>query len=287
MEVIHDPYKFQAYCAALDRVHALGFVPTMGALHAGHLSLVRASRHHDEVTAVSIFVNPTQFGPGEDFERYPRPLEADCELLRQEGVHAVFAPSPEAMYPEGGGTAWIEVEGLSQRLCGASRPGHFRGVATVVLKLFQLAEPTRAYFGQKDAAQVAVIRRMIDDLFLPVELVVCPVVRERDGLALSSRNAYLDPGQRQAARMLSRALRIMGEAFDAGERSTAVLLRQGQEVIAGEPGLRLDYLAAVDGDTLLPVPEAAPGTVFALAAFAGPIRLIDNARVDRDGVYRL
>ena len=286
MDVIREPYPFQAYCAALDGSRALGLVPTMGALHDGHRSLIRASRQRDEVTAVSLFVNPTQFGPDEDFARYPRAEEHDLALLEKEGVQVVFIPDAEAIYPPGDATR-VEVEGLSQRLCGASRPGHFRGVATVVLKLLQLAEPTRAYFGQKDAVQVAVIKRMIEDLFLPLELVVCPIVRERDGLALSSRNAYLSPEERHAARLISRALRIMGEAYDAGERSTRALLMAGTGVIESEPGLRLDYLTVVDGNTLLPVAEAVPGALFAIAAFAGATRLIDNARVNHDGVYLL
>lgn len=286
MEILEDPYHFQAWCASLDATHALGFVPTMGALHAGHAALIRASRRRDEQTAVSIFVNPTQFGPGEDFTRYPRPRERDLELLEKEGVAVAFTPTPAAMYPAGD-TVHIEVAELSGRLCGASRPGHFRGVATVVTKLLQLTQPTRAYFGQKDAAQVAIVRRLINDLFLPVELVVCPIVRERDGLAVSSRNAYLDREQREAAKILSRALRIMGEAYDDGERATPALRLIGRDVIAGEPGARLEYLDAVDANTLLPVEEAGPGTLFAVAAFCGPTRLIDNARVDASGVYLL
>jgi pantoate--beta-alanine ligase len=286
VQVLEDPYQFQAYCASLDASHALGFIPTMGAIHEGHLSLVRASRRQDEVTAVSIFVNPTQFGPSEDLANYPRHLEQDLALLEKEGVQVVFTPTPEGMYPNGVAT-FVDVADLGQRLCGASRPGHFRGVATVVFKLFQLAAPTRAYFGQKDAAQVAVVRRMIHDLFLPVELVVGPIVRERDGLALSSRNAYLSPAERHSARIISRALRIIGEAFDSGERSTPRLLMKGTEVIENEPGLRLDYLTAVDGDTLLPVAEAVPGTLIAVAALVGSTRLIDNARVDHDDLYLL
>ncbi|MGH9482816.1 MAG: pantoate--beta-alanine ligase, partial [Terriglobales bacterium] len=209
MKILRDPGEFRAFCAGCSE---LGLVPTMGALHEGHLALVRASRRRDAATAVSVFVNPTQFGPNEDFDRYPRTFEADCGLLEAEGTQAVFAPSAEAMYPPGHATR-IEVEGLSQRLCGASRPGHFRGVATVVYKLFALARPARAYFGQKDAAQVAVIARMVSDLMLPVELVVCPIVREADGLALSSRNALLSPDERRAAPALARALRQVGAAY--------------------------------------------------------------------------
>lgn len=283
MEVIREPQPFQAWCAAQ---HELGLVPTMGALHAGHLALVRASRARDAVTAVSIFVNPTQFGPNEDFARYPRMLEQDCALLEAEGVQAVFTPEAVTMYP-GGASTFVEVEGLSNRLCGASRPGHFRGVATVVLKLFELARPARAYFGQKDAAQVAVLRRMVRDCFLPVAMVVCPIVREPDGLALSSRNLLLSPEGRIAARGLSRGLRAIAEVYAAGERSTAKLLGLGRAELAREPLLRLDYFSAVDENTLLPVEQAAPGTLFAVAAFDGHVRLIDNGHIDSSGQFIL
>ncbi|MGH9467664.1 MAG: pantoate--beta-alanine ligase [Terriglobales bacterium] len=283
MQVIRDPRALQARCAAFTN---LGLVPTMGALHAGHLALVRASRSRDAASAVSIFVNPTQFGPNEDFARYPRSFDQDCALLEREGVDVVFAPAAEAMYPPGAAT-FVEVEGLSGRLCGASRPGHFRGVATVVLKLFSLARPARAYFGQKDAAQVAVLRRMVADCFLPVELVVCPIVREPDGLALSSRNRLLNPRERKAALALSRGLRALADAYAAGERFAAALVEVGRAEIAAEPALRLDYFTAVDENTLLPVDRAAPGTLFAVAAFAGSTRLIDNAHVDAGGEMRL
>ncbi|HET9784397.1 MAG TPA: pantoate--beta-alanine ligase, partial [Terriglobales bacterium] len=263
-----------------------GLVPTMGALHAGHMALVAASRQRDAATAVSIFVNPTQFGPHEDFDRYPRSLESDCELLRAAGVELVFAPPAGAIYPDGAAT-FVTVEGLSDRLCGASRPGHFRGVATVVLKLFELARPRRAYFGQKDAAQCAVLRRMVRDFFLPIAMVVCPIVREPDGVAMSSRNLLLTPDQRQAARSLSRGLRRLGEAYAAGERDTAALLAHGRAVITAEPGLRLDYFSAVDGDSLLPLVTAAPDALFAVAAFAGPTRLIDNAHLDSGGNFQM
>ncbi|HWG38057.1 MAG TPA: pantoate--beta-alanine ligase [Terriglobales bacterium] len=286
MEIFQDPLQFQAWCASVDGERALGFVPTMGALHEGHLSLVQASLRRDAVTAVSIFVNPTQFGPSEDFDRYPRMLAQDCALLEDAGVALVFAPAAETMYGPGDATR-VEVSGLESRLDGGSRPGHFRGVATVVLKLLQLAAPTRAYFGQKDAAQVAVIQRLVRDLFLPVEIVVCPTVREPDGVAMSSRNAMLSPAGRAAARALPLALRRMGEEYEAGERSTAALVALGTAAIAAEPGLRLDFLQAVDAETLLPVEFAAPGTLFALAAFAGAVRLIDNARVDADAAWRL
>src|SRR5947209_3273055 len=181
----------------------LGLVPTMGALHEGHLSLVRAAKAQSDVVVVSIFVNPTQFGPNEDYAKYPRTFERDCQMLEREGVDVVFAPSVEEMYPNGAVT-YVCVEGLSEKLCGKSRPGHFRGVTTVVSKLFQAAEPDKAFFGQKDAAQVAIIRRMVRDLNMPVEIVVCPILRESDGLAMGSRNAYLNPQQHQSALVLSR-----------------------------------------------------------------------------------
>ena len=275
MQVVADPAEFHGLCRGWAAAGGLGLVPTMGALHAGHLSLVRASRERDAVTAVSIFVNPLQFGPGEDFARYPRALERDCALLEREGVTAVFTPAAEAMYPADFATA-VEVAGLSERLCGASRPGHFRGVATVVLKLFLLAQPARAYFGQKDAAQVAVIRRMARDLAAPVEIVVCPIVREPDGLAMSSRNAYLDAAARRHALALYRSLGVMRDRYQAGERDPARLLAAGRAVLEAEPGVRPDYVAAVDPDSLLPVSVAGPGTLLAVAAFVGPARLIDN-----------
>jgi pantoate--beta-alanine ligase len=283
VRIIQDPLEFQAACAASPE---LGLVPTMGALHAGHMALVAASRQRDAATAVSIFVNPTQFGPQEDFARYPRTLEKDCALLREAGVDLVFAPPAAAMYPDGA-AGFVTVEGLSDRLCGASRPGHFRGVATVVLKLFELARPRRAYFGQKDAAQCAVLRRMVRDFFLPIEMVVCPIVRESDGVAMSSRNLLLSPEERQAARALSRGLRRLGDAYAAGERDTAALLALGRAEIAAEPGLRLDYFSAVDGGSLLPVPTALPNALFAVAAFAGQTRLIDNAQLDSGGNFQM
>jgi pantoate--beta-alanine ligase len=247
----------------------------MGALHEGHLSLVRAAKAGCEAVVASIFVNPTQFGPNEDFSKYPRTFEADCALLKAEGVDAVFAPAPEEMYRPGSAT-FVEVAGLSDSLDGASRPGHFRGVATVVAKLFLAAEPDRAYFGQKDAAQVAVLRRMVADLGLPVELVVCPIVREADGLAMSSRNRYLSQEERRQALVLSRALHAVQRRAQSGERETSLLAEAARQVFATEPAVRVDYIAAVDWRTLLPVEEAAPGTLFAVAAWIGQTRLIDN-----------
>jgi len=255
---------------------AIGLVPTMGALHAGHASLIRAASHACAHVVVSIFVNPTQFGPNEDFERYPRSFGEDCRLAEAEGAEAVFAPAVEELYPAGAAT-YVEVSGLSVRLDGASRPGHFRGVATVVTKLLAAAEADRAYFGQKDAAQVAVLRRMVADLRLGTELVVCPIVREADGLALSSRNRYLNEAERAQALVLSRAVRRVEALLKAGERRAEVLLAAARATFATEPEVRVDYVELVDWGTLEPVETAAPGTLFAVAAWVGATRLIDNA----------
>jgi pantoate--beta-alanine ligase len=253
----------------------IGLAPTMGALHEGHLSLVRAAKASCGAVAASIFVNPTQFGPNEDFALYPRTFDADCALLEAEGVDVVFAPVPEEMYRPGS-TTFVEVAGLSERLDGKSRPGHFRGVATVVAKLFLAAEPDRAFFGQKDAAQVAVIRRMTADLGLPVEIVVCPIVREPDGLAMSSRNRYLSTEERKQALVLSRALSaVQGLAAGGGTRASA-LIEAARRVISSEPAVRVDYIAAVDWATLEAVDEIGSGALFAVAAYVGSTRLIDN-----------
>ena len=254
----------------------IGLVPTMGALHQGHASLIRAARKQCDVVVVTIFVNPTQFGPQEDFARYPRTFEADCALARREGADAVFAPTVEEMYPAGA-TTFVEVEGLSGRLDGASRPGHFRGVATVVTKLLIAAEADRAYFGQKDAAQVAVLWRMATDLRIGTEIVVCPIVREADGLALSSRNVYLSAEERRQALVLSCAVRRVEKLVADGERRRDVLLGAAHAEVAKEPAVRLNYLELVDWATLEPVKTAKPGTLFAVAAWVGKTRLIDNA----------
>jgi pantoate--beta-alanine ligase len=253
----------------------LGFVPTMGALHEGHLSLVRAAKASCDPVAASIFVNPTQFGPTEDLANYPRTFDRDLELLEKEGVELLFAPSVDEMYPAGAVT-WVTVEGLSGKLDGRSRPGHFRGVTTVVAKLFHIIEPDAAFFGQKDAAQIAVIRRMVRDLNFPVEIVACPIVREPDGLAMSSRNAYLDEQQRKQALVLHRSLLRVKKSWDAGERGAAKLVAVGCEEIAGEKSVRLDYLEIVNPDNLDAVESVADGALVAVAAFVGPTRLIDN-----------
>ena len=276
MQIIRTVAELRTWSRASGQAgKSVGLVPTMGALHEGHLSLVRAAKASCGAVAASIFVNPTQFGPNEDFAKYPRTFEADCKLLEAEGVDVVFAPTPEEMYPAGAVT-FVEVAGLSDRLDGASRPGHFRGVATVVAKLFVAAEPDRAFFGQKDAAQVAVLRRMTADLGLPVELVVCPIVREPDGLAMSSRNRYLSPEERRQALMLSRALQAAQRAAKAGERKTTALIETAWQVFLTEPSVRIDYIAAVDWATLEPVEEASSEMLFAVAAYVGKTRLIDN-----------
>jgi pantoate--beta-alanine ligase len=247
----------------------------MGALHDGHMSLVRASTASCDVTAVTVYVNPLQFGPTEDLDKYPRTLEQDLKLLERAGVDYVFAPSADEMYPAGAKT-FVLVEELSDKLDGGSRPGHFRGVATVVAKLFEIVRPNRAFFGQKDAAQVAVLRKMVCDLNLDVEVVVCPIVRERDGLAMSSRNAYLGPEHRRQALVLSRALQNMQALVDQGEQRAERLIDAGKRVIEDEREVRLDYLAVVDPDTLDPVPDVSRGALIAVAAYVGPTRLIDN-----------
>jgi pantoate--beta-alanine ligase len=271
--------EMKAACRQVSRSgKTLGFVPTMGALHEGHLSLVRASQARCDVTAVSIFVNPLQFGPTEDLEKYPRPLERDAALLEELGVDLLFLPAAREMYPAGAQTH-VQVEELSHKLDGASRPGHFRGVATVVTKLFEIVRPDFAFFGQKDAAQVAVLRKLVNDLNMDVEIVVCPIVRERDGLAMSSRNMYLTPEQRQQALVLHRSLLRVQEAIEQGERNSAKLIEIGKRVIAEEAGVRLDYFAIVGPDTLEPVTEVSRGVLVAVAAYVGATRLIDNMLV--------
>jgi pantoate--beta-alanine ligase len=253
----------------------VGFVPTMGALHEGHLSLVRAAKSECDVVVVSIFVNPAQFGPTEDFAKYPRTLERDRELLQREGVDLLFAPPVTEVYPNGSVT-YVTVEGLSEKLDGVSRPGHFRGVTTVVSKLFNIIEPDFAFFGQKDAAQVAIVRRMVRDLKIPIEIVVCPIVREPDGLAMSSRNAYLDTEQRKKALLLRQSLLRAQEEFQQGERRANQLVDAGKKVFAAEPTVRLDYFEIVDPDTLERVEKISGATLVAVAACVGTTRLIDN-----------
>lgn len=253
----------------------IGFVPTMGALHDGHISLVRAAKAQSDSVVVSIFVNPMQFGPAEDFLKYPRSFDRDRDLLEKEGVDLLFAPSVEEIYPRGAQT-FVTVDGLSERLCGRSRPGHFRGVTTVVAKLFNIVEPDLAFFGQKDAAQVAIVKRMVTDLNLAVKIVVCPIVREPDGLAMSSRNAYLNREERKRALVLSRALAKVEHSFHQGERNALALISAGKDVFAEEPLVRLDYFEIVNPDTLESVHEVETPSLAAVAAYLGSTRLIDN-----------
>jgi pantoate--beta-alanine ligase len=273
-------------CTTIQQIHELsraarrdnkriGLVPTMGALHEGHLSLVRAAKVSSDVVIVSIFVNPLQFGPTEDFSRYPRTFEHDRELLAKEKVDLVFAPPVEEMYPSAAVT-FVNVERLSERLDGRSRPGHFRGVATVVAKLFHIVEPDVAFFGQKDAAQAAIIRRMVSDLNLPIEIAVCPIVREADGLAMSSRNAYLDPQQRSHALVLYRSLMRVRKMVDEGELCAGKLAAAGRATFVDEPSVRLDYFEIVNPETLEAVEDVSGGALVAVAAYVGPTRLIDN-----------
>ena len=269
-------FEVRAACGdARQNRRRFGLVPTMGALHEGHLSLVRAAKAQCDAVAVSIFVNPTQFGPTEDLAKYPRQFDRDCQLLEKEGVEILFAPAVEEIYPQGAVT-WVVVNGLSEKLDGRSRPGHFRGVTTVVAKLFHIIEPNAAFFGQKDAAQLAIIRRMVRDLNFPVEIIACPIVREPDGLAMSSRNAYLNREERVRALVLQRALLAVRRQFDAGERCAGKLISAGQEVVAREPNVRLDYFEVVDPDTLDPVEQIAQKTLVAVAAYVGSTRLLDN-----------
>jgi len=275
MQILSGIAETRAALAELRRKGSVGFVPTMGALHAGHRSLVAAARTRCRVVAASIFVNPTQFAPNEDFSRYPRALDADCRMLEAEGVDLVFTPAAEAMYPPSA-TTFVDVGAIGERLDGASRPGHFRGVATVVAKLFHIVEPQFAFFGQKDAAQVAVLRRMVRDLDFPLELVVCPIVREPDGLAMSSRNRYLSAEERCHALALHRALQRAQSLVAQGENRTEDLLRDTIDRLRREPGVRIDYIAVVDPDTLLPIESVGSGGLLAVAAYVGTTRLIDN-----------
>jgi pantoate--beta-alanine ligase len=264
--------------AARAAGRAVTLVPTMGALHAGHLSLIAAAPARGAFTVVSLFVNPTQFGPGEDFSRYPRTLEADAELCQEAGVDLIFAPAAEEMYPEGFQTT-LHVAGIGERLEAEFRPGHFDGVATVVAKLLEIVRPERAYFGQKDYQQLAVVRRMAADLNLPVEIVGCPTVREPDGLALSSRNRYLSAAERAAAPALYRALQAGAEALRSG-RTGAAVATAAKEYLASEGLFRVQYLEAADPVTLAPHPQAGWPVILLAAAYLGPTRLLDNLLVD-------
>ena len=273
MQVVTTLSDLRARRAVLPE--PVGLVPTMGYLHEGHLSLVRRARAECASVAVSIFVNPTQFGPSEDLDNYPRDLPRDLVMLEAEGTDLVWTPTPEVMYSPGFQT-WVTVENLTQLLEGGLRPGHFRGVTTVVTKLFTGVQPQRAYFGQKDAQQARVIQQMTRDLNLPIEIVVCPIVREPDGLAMSSRNTYLNPEQRQAATALYRGLTAARDAFDAGERDAERLRQIVAETVDGEPLADLQYVSCADPETLQELETVADKALLSMAAFVGKTRLIDD-----------
>jgi pantoate--beta-alanine ligase len=283
MELIHTvEWMKQVGAEARRNDRLLGLVPTMGALHEGHFSLVREAKKQCSPVVVSIFVNPKQFGPSEDFQKYPRTLEADIAALENLGVDYVFAPPPEEIYPPGFRTS-VTVEGLGDRLEGRSRPGHFRGVTTVVLKLFEIVQPRFAFFGRKDAQQARIIRQMAGDLDLSTEIAVCPIVREPDGLALSSRNAYLSVSERRAATVLYRSLDTLRREISAGGRDVLHMLATVRKIIESEPGVALDYSEIVDADTLEPAMALRKACYALLAARVGNTRLIDNALIEPAG----
>jgi pantoate--beta-alanine ligase len=267
--------------AARDEDRILGFVPTMGALHKGHASLIQAAKAQCAPVVVSIFVNPKQFGPTEDFQKYPRTLESDRSLLESLAVDYLFAPPAEEIYPQSFRTV-VNVEGLGNRLEGRSRPGHFQGVATVVLKLFEIVQPRFAYFGRKDAQQCRVVQQMAADLNLDTEIVVSPIVREPDGLALSSRNAYLSPDDRRAATALFRSLEAVKAEISAGQRDRAHLIATARQLLDSEPGVKTDYVEIVDSESLEPVTVLRKRSLVLIAAHVGKTRLIDNALIEPD-----
>jgi len=261
--------------ARLSLAGTVGLVPTMGYLHEGHLSLVSRAKAENQHAIVTIFVNPTQFGPNEDLSKYPRDLERDLNLLRPLGVEVVWTPTAEVMYPPGYQT-WVEVEALTSPLEGAMRPGHFRGVTTVVAKLFNATQPTKAYFGQKDAQQAAVIRRMVIDLNFPLEMVICPTTREADGLAMSSRNKYLNEAERKGATVLFRALSAAKALYEGGERNAEALRGKMKEVLASEPLAQMQYVSCADYDTLQELDAVTGKALLSMAVYFGKTRLIDN-----------
>jgi pantoate--beta-alanine ligase len=265
--------------AARSQGKRIGLVPTMGALHIGHISLIEAAVKQCDFVVVSIFVNPTQFGPGEDFEKYPRPLEADLEICRKAGVDAVFAPTPEQMY-QGENLTWVNVEKLTEPLCGKSRPGHFRGVTTVCAKLFNIVAPDTAFFGQKDAQQAIVIERMVVDLNMPLEIVVCPTVREPDGLAVSSRNQYLSGQQRKDATYIFQSLQKCRRMFEAGSMDMQEIIAEMRKVLQQKSSIEIEYISIVDPETLEDINRFAGRALVAVAVRLGPARLIDNILID-------
>ena len=265
--------------AARNTGKRIGLVPTMGALHIGHISLIEAAVKGCDFVVVSIFVNPTQFGPGEDFEKYPRPLEADLRICQDAGVDVVFTPEPEEMYPAENIT-WVTVEKLTEPLCGKSRPGHFRGVTTVCAKLFNIVGPDVAYFGQKDAQQSIVIKRMVADLNMPLEIVICPTVREQNGLAVSSRNQYLSKQQRKDATNIYKSLQACRQMIDAGTTDSQKIITEMQQILQQIPTGQIEYVSIVDAETLEDIDKIAGKVLAAVAVKVGPARLIDNIMVD-------
>ncbi len=257
----------------------IGFVPTMGALHIGHISLIEAAVKECDFVVVSIFVNPTQFGPGEDFEKYPRPLEADLEICRKAGINVVFTPTPEQMYSAENLT-WVNVEKLTESLCGQFRPSHFRGVTTVCAKLFNIVAPDIAYFGQKDAQQAFVIKRMVADLNMPLEIVICPTVREPNGLAVSSRNKYLTEQQKKDAANLYKSLQKCRQMIDAGVKESTEIITEIRKILQQVPSIEIEYISIVDAETLQDIDRIAGKVLAAVAVRIGPARLIDNILVD-------
>lgn len=283
MEIIESIYQMKATVKNLkNQGKKVGFVPTMGYLHEGHLSLVKACRRETDIVVVSIFVNPLQFGPKEDFDLYPRDLERDRAMLEREGVDYLFYPSAQEMYPDNYKT-YVEVTELQDSLCGRSRPGHFRGVATVVLKLFNIVSPDMAYFGQKDAQQAVIIRRMVRDLNLDVEIKVMPIVRNADGLALSSRNTYLSAEERKASLAIPRSLEEATRLIEKGENDCHIIKKKMEEIIKAEPRLKIDYIEIVDPEELRPLEKITDEALIALAVYCGQTRLIDNLRISREG----
>ena len=277
MEIIHETEAMQQRCLALRAAgKSISFVPTMGYLHEGHLSLLRKGRKRGDVLVLSIFVNPTQFGPSEDLDSYPQDLQNDLELARSVGVDLIWAPLSNQVYPDGYAT-YVDVEGLTETLCGASRPGHFRGVTTVVSKLFNVVQPTKAFFGQKDFQQLAVIRRMVADLNMPVEIVGLPIVREPDGLAMSSRNVYLSAVQRQQALVLSRSINTAQEMARAGEVDSSQILATLHKMIHAQPDAEVDYLHICHQTSLADQEQVDTDSVLLMAVFVGKTRLIDNS----------
>jgi len=279
MKLVESPQAMQRICENLRSAgETIGLVPTMGAFHEGHLSLMRAARESCSQVVVSLFVNPTQFGAGEDLEKYPRTFKQDSALADQIGVDFMFIPSDEAMYPQGYAT-YVNVERLTQVLCGAARPTHFRGVTTIVAKLFNVVRPHRAFFGQKDAQQTVVIRKMVEDLNMGIEIVELPIVREPDGLAMSSRNQYLTPEERKGAGVLHKSLKEARRLIESGERDAGRIVEAMERTIGAAPHAETDYIAAVDSSTLEPLVKLEGETLIALAVRIGSARLIDNIKL--------